>query len=195
MQRKNTEASLSESEKASQSTSGLSWYLQDNWSLIMGRVSKGEGWVSKGLFQLQQVAPWLRYRLQMEKYQPWENKGGDVRAGGAAGIKFGIWTLPRRLWGPIRIMRTFRRMVLAVMYGIQWEVPAIPLLYWSQVFKAFLPGPMKVGVMGAPGRRSRSSRDRGELLYSLFWPACLPWPAQSRKSEVNREQPPRIPLE
>lgn len=47
--RKNTEVSLSESGKASQSTCGLSWDLQNNWRLIMGRAFQSRSMSSQGV--------------------------------------------------------------------------------------------------------------------------------------------------
>lgn len=47
--RKNTEVSLSESGKGFQSTCGLSWDSQHNWSLIMGRTFQSSSMSSQGI--------------------------------------------------------------------------------------------------------------------------------------------------
>lgn len=103
----------------------------------------------------------------------------------------GVWTSLHRLWEPTRIRRTFSRAVLAVMrpQGLEWEVPAILFVVLGRAFKVCLPGSFMPGVMEAPAQKTKSN------FSTLFWSACLLWPDQTRKSEVNTEQPSRITAE
>lgn len=171
------------------------------WSLNRARVFKAEGWVPKGLpcetwshlFSLQQVA-------LLDEAQAADGGGSSPKKTKVAVTSerealsessSGVWTSPQRLWGPTRIMRTFSRIILAV----------IALGGTSHPFCCIWPGFSRHAYLGTPRLGWREPQKEGQkfrrqrLTYLLFWPSCLPWPDQPRKPGVSIEQSSRVTVE